>query len=1177
MRRHGYTTKFELISSLQNIFEKKTNNSVYQNSDLLRNTEASADWGIELFLLRLLQQNTLSENPRSIAKLNVLWAEYQNEEQPSFTLKELKQHGWIRDVLDTYKLPFDVFRIVRKSEDLNLPTKFLNQLYEQPYEDERRFLISNETFQQIYNKHLGVYPTTPNIETIKNILYLVEENDYFIFDIHNFKFDGLKVWILSKIWSEKHYGPTDKLERLKWWLGYKKIIGFSDLQLLHKSDQSDFLNAVIELIIGEQDLWTLELEKIQLSAFLQARWRGEFSFTHDNVDFNLQEDSLAYLDYFAKGDYSHIDSVRYIFGELMDIGFRYAEYEETVEFFIKALDSPFLTRIITNESSYIPILLSNVSTLKIGIYSYMQLEQQEALDECSDLILHTMKTSDVREVVKQLIEILLYLKINALNERTTEKFGRFLSSFYKMLQDDKEFFNRIYPILLIELKQLYRLKKYTIESPLFWVSLDIFKVKEVEKDIAVFITNIYLATFDEKGDAYFSPLLENEIRKYNWIKILCLLSTKKKNQLFMPFDVEKNVGKEQIKYIALTRYHLQFLSFLSINVENATIKSMIDGNLAELLQILSGHKELNLFEKHIGIYKFNREPSFNLFENLWRAIDTFEDRQRSDYLEALQKADASFEYLATGVKVLSKFIDRQRVIQYITVKNPERELEEFYFTDDIQRNVEQLLQTEISDLANLTKPLINFCLTRGIEKNQYDLLHWAFSSLLRMLFLTEKYDEILVTSIPSIGENQKLIDSKKFYEALVYLKSDEIEKVKVASEIFKGFSDQDSLNIGHKINQLNALIRQFELAGEQNGLKDEILKISDALEKENLDTQSDEYRLYIENILYFNKISNDINGFLKKYYALEKHLKSSHIIGVFAIQVYIESEKYTEATKVLDDLITSYGNSDLLIQLQRDIECKINTVRELPDTNLNAPIRWGRIAEALELFKGKSDNNEKAKIYFSNELATKHDLIVNEVFRAIEVMNGLSPILNYYEDKKMKQGLEDDYNNLFCEILNQALKFYGWSCSTQSRGGYSAKVLGERDIIICSSGGEILAIIEAMRLTTNDKNNIMKHFKKTFSYDAEGARFYFLIVWGYSHKPIELFDSYCKHIRTWEDGELAIIRESKPEDEFMYIHSKYPPLAICTHHQNSYKQGILMTHIYVDVKQNGIRQTNVFK
>ncbi|MFL0364039.1 hypothetical protein ACH0BF_13575 [Pseudobacillus sp. 179-B 2D1 NHS] len=1174
MKQHIFYDKLEMIRELGYIFEQRDNLGKYQSEELIRNEKASATWGFEFFLLRLLQQNPLSENPRSINRLEELWNEFKREAQPSFTLEDLKRSGWIREVFNTYHLPFEIFRIVDEPTNPGSPTAFLKLLYEQPYNNERMLLIPHEKFQQIYDMHQKIYPNTPNIQQVKSELELVEEKNDLIFDIWQFRFDGVIDWILSKLWGEKSYGPHDKLERMKWWLSYKKQIGFCDLQLLHETDKASFYDAVKTLVFEESSLWSLEQEIIQLSVLMQARWKGEFSLEHDNIEFKTQDGILDYLDFFSRGEYSHAESVLYIFEELLHAGIKYAEYEDKVDFFKKALDSPFLTRCLVREKTFIPILLSNLSTLKIGIYSYMHLEQQNVTDKCLELVLQTLKESDYREAAQQIVEILLYLKRGVLTERNNRKYERFLVEFYSMLHNDKDFFERVYPLLMAELKSIYDLQQYTIESPLFWISLDIFKEKENDEDIAKFIAKAYINTFDEEKErAFFSPFLENEIRKYHWGNLLALLSTVRKNQIFMPFEIEKNIREKRMKYTVLTRYQLQFLSFLSVDVEEDLLKNRIDAYLVELLEILSHHEEINLFEDHVGIYKYYQEFTNNLFENIWKAINTFEVAQKEAYLDSLKNTSASFEYLATGVKIVTPFTEREKLIQYISRIDADRKLDDFYFTDDIQRNVEQLLQSQVPEIAMKATPLIDYCLNRGLEKKQYDLLQWAFSTLLRMYYLTNQYEKILNGEMPDVSKKEELTASKNFYIGLVYLKSDNVEEVKAASRIFRGFVKQNNFNVGYKINLLNALIREFELGGEQDVLRDEILTMANILEQEVSDTESDEYQLYMENILYFHKMAKDFEAFIKQYYSLEEQSKNRHAIGIFAVQVYIEIGNYTEATKILDQLIVLYGESTLLNQLELDIESKSNTIHKLPDTDINAPLSWGRLADALKIFKGAS-TNEKAKIYFSDEVATKHDLIVNEVFRAIEVMNGLAPILNYYEEEKLKQGKEDDYNNLFSEILNQSFKFYGWTCSTQSRGGYSHKVLGERDIIICSSGGEIIGIIEAMRLATLDRGNIMKHFKKTFSYDAEGARFYFLIIWGFSNQPAELFDSYCKQIRLWEDEELAIIRESIPQEEFKFVQGNYPPLAICTHHQTPFKQDITMTHIYVDVKQSSIRPDN---
>ena len=89
---------------------------------------------------------------------------------------------------------------------------------------------------------------------------------------------------------------------------------------------------------------------------------------------------------------------------------------------------------------------------------------------------------------------------------------------------------------------------------------------------------------------------------------------------------------------------------------------------------------------------------------------------------------------------------------------------------------------------------------------------------------------------------------------------------------------------------------------------------------------------------------------------------------------------------------------------------------------------------------------------------------------------------------------ENKYTDIIQAILRLRLPIWGWEIPDQSRTGISpaGKDAGEADLII-RSGGNNLALIEALVLKGGKTKDIEKHVGKCFGYDHNLERYYVVV------------------------------------------------------------------------------------
>lgn len=101
---------------------------------------------------------------------------------------------------------------------------------------------------------------------------------------------------------------------------------------------------------------------------------------------------------------------------------------------------------------------------------------------------------------------------------------------------------------------------------------------------------------------------------------------------------------------------------------------------------------------------------------------------------------------------------------------------------------------------------------------------------------------------------------------------------------------------------------------------------------------------------------------------------------------------------------------------------------------------------------------------------------------------------------------EDHFNDVFLATLRLRFPLYGWEISDQERTGTSPTGIdaGEADIVI-KAAGQVLALLEALKLASGDFKKLEEHVLKCAEYSRDHSGYYIVV---YYHGERTNFDSF---------------------------------------------------------------------
>ncbi|SFB20516.1 hypothetical protein SAMN04488072_109165 [Lentibacillus halodurans] len=710
------------------------------------------------------------------------------------------------------------------------------------------------------------------------------------------------------------------------------------------------------------------------------------------------------------------------------------------------------------------------------------------------------------------------------------------------------------------------------------------------------IAGYYIQSFSnrEPYDRWIE-VIEKEVESEGWMFIadkIYVMEREHWGKFLFPTEFENLVDQDNEKYskerretIGKIRTHIRLLSYLSLHLKNEELLNVINPMLSRLLLHFQFDKpedgKVDVFDSHYEYNPFIGNINSYLFEKVSLAINNFADNTRKDTLREFKDNQVNINRLSTLYNAMDRQKDKAFIIQSITPSLVDKSLESIGMLPDVQNMVREMLNTENEELARMAIDIMDRYAELVKKRNLIDWMEWEFGERLRANFILGNGEEILSAIIPENLENRKKTkDVRKFYQGLVLLNSKDGNKIAQSIKTFEGLISTQPENIGYKINLIAANVRLLEQYvkssdTDTNEIHKHVKKISKLFEEYKSDISLDNNRsgaaILVENRLYMSILIKDQVDFWNVYSSLDEELKTNLKVGSYAVQVSLEQEDWEHANLLLQDLLHRHGNNDMLVELKKEIEEKESMTTVLAPTMALSPVDWKFVGSARVSIKGLTVYDQ-ARAYFNQADAKVKDVLVAELFDACNKMKLMAPtLLKYVDNGEPKQGEEDHYNDILAILLNQSFKSLGWTASTQPRGGFTGNQanakggIGERDVVIYDGNNRELTIIEGLRLSYANKQDILSHFQKLFRYDAGDAHFYFLINWGFSDSPSTLWKKYKDIVLSWNDSSYSVKANGNILDLFPYLEEQQLP-SFYTRHLSDMGNEIYVIHLYVDVK-----------
>jgi len=170
-------------------------------------------------------------------------------------------------------------------------------------------------------------------------------------------------------------------------------------------------------------------------------------------------------------------------------------------------------------------------------------------------------------------------------------------------------------------------------------------------------------------------------------------------------------------------------------------------------------------------------------------------------------------------------------------------------------------------------------------------------------------------------------------------------------------------------------------------------------------------------------------------------------------------------------------------------------------------------------------------IYDQKHLLTQKE----ETFLVESIQDCCSTFLN---NLAVHRSLNDEnkYNTIIRDLLQQRMVARSWSASDQSLGGFSGTSssahsagLGERDMVLMNQSGQIISLLEFMRIAsvpevTENDSRLKLHLLKLFRYETIGISPLFIIFYCESKNFTSTWTKYCDYVSKMDFGNYSLVK-----------------------------------------------------
>lgn len=1109
--------------------------------------DESKKFELGILISNLIKKSTIEESPKSLKSLKEMFNKFkENNEEIDFTLDYLIQEGWIRVVCDfwyvnsssIYRIrDIDVEKLDKNYQQIIL---FIKQVSKENYSKGR--IILND-FNSIIENHRIIFKKTPQIQWFEeNEIIINQDNNYLL----NTTSDKLRPYInqiIANYWSELLDEDIEEKERLIKWIKYKELFncGYGFWNMLSNDDFNMFAKIALDLLLSEEDMgdWKKEISIMNKKLWLEnPKYIGDKS-----IWWHEPEDTIEKIyKFYDKYDItSFIQDPRENIDFLLDAIISYSSYYDN-EILVKLIDNieenVYLNRFLLENKIHlfhkviIP-LLSNSKTFLLGTSMILEIEYLKKDDyiygdlwnRIKNILIYYLNSQEISVAYKNIADLLRNIiekgRLNHNCELNNQKI--FYSEKYSDLL--KLIYSKATKIInandiCISLSDIYNKEEIPISNPVVYFMIDFLENKDkfnlinLEK-IYDYLYKIYIKSINNATRYLDLKILSDNISKSKvWVEVLASKKGKPKEfykilkpiHMDMTFENEDKLieyeGKLNIQYKVL--YHLNFMSNIIANdynnekLDNEEINKIGVCIKEYIINYQDDEVDLDIFDVGIMQNLDSRPMILSIIKSIYHLSENI----KNEILNSIYIQTSNTFNLIIIYEALLKIEDKNKLEEIIVHKLDKLSIDNVVFIPQMQNLIQCM--TNIKSISILDKALyvIEKYENRLTPKQFNDNKEWSQSIKAKISYMKEDYETILSSD-------------NKFYKGLVFLEKKQYNE---AIEIFESILKEEPNNLSAKINLFSSYIRYQVSLHKEGKLSEEIMKNIDSLATilmdfvKNNEEDKNFNSIFYQNVLFLYASIEDYSKFWEFAKTMNEDLLYSKECGVYVLKMMSYENDTNKAKTFFEKLIKIYGENDLdLVKIKSEIK----------SLNLSEPSIMNRSEKIKSILYSLSSISrlniyDKGKIYYNDENEINlEQMLLRMVLEACNKVNDFSPNLIWNENTSD----EDTYNGLVREFFNSKFEeTYKIRMEDQHKGGYTGNKtnkgkegIGEIDLRIMDNDCEV-SIAEGIKLDSRDTSNIFKHINKIFGYDRSNHSVNFIIVYGNSKKPKQLWDKYKEYL-----------------------------------------------------------------
>lgn len=1093
-------------------------------------SEEELDWGQSIFISNII----LGSNPvNSFTKESLLndLKDYNSKNNTNISIEELISKSYIRIIFDFVKIPGSLWWFCKSLTEDSAKIKkyeheseiniflFFASLYEKyGYEDSRRYFITKDRFEEIYQNHKKVFVITPSIDLLLEKLQIEEENNKYIFSIFNVSHTGNDI---SRLFILQMLFTNDTENYLKKWINLTRAMPCSSdfINKLPHDTKPQIIKNIMQCLINEEDLLINEIKLENRKVLLDSnRYAGH----PENFYFEISKYEQELIP-----EYDSVIELYWI------MSFRMNQYKNSIDIISQESreDISLLLRLILNNDNYFEFTETTVKLLEV---------------------------SDKRPFIFMIIQY--YLKKNCpekllflMNDKKYGLLAYFLyidSCFEKLIRLDNNEKQTVFELIKSSTEKVFSSyfsaqenKKYCVLFILYFINKCFSfdqrsEVVKFKKKIFGFIINLsrnYTKEFKyEETSALFEKYKETKSENYklsitNILFNLVLMQNSTDCSL-IEFG-SKNIN-DYLKDFLLSdyvRFAYDFNALEAIDLSAFFEKSFSDDTYLEIHEgFYSVLNIANEIKKHpeyeIGqtiatklrtcIYLLNNtylfisnkyfdketvktcetylteylikcfeNDIFCVFDNLYeyshigknnellplviKSVHSFSNDNKRKVIDAILK-HGNFVNVFTMYNNLESDDSRKLIEDYIKETDFSSQIENLYSIPEYINILILVMNASIDDkLFQKMYADLSRIIDKKIEKKVYGSFIFDFYRLKAYILYRENdIDNLKLLELPTDYSEQDIIKLftvyKKFYQGLYYHSQNDIEK---ALSLIKECIKLDSANlefyIWSKLLETEVLIK----TNKRENLKKILSSIEDKISNLKSDEMKNHYildmALYTKLILYHEI---DIENEFDFFYSLPTYLQSDIDFAKNVIKDLILHKRFNEAEKIFSQIKNIDKTSDEYVELDE----LVNNEKKLHD------LQTGYL-QILGLSKNKRFMVIPESILSFN--SNPGDFVLSELLVAFNIILEKQDLV-----KKLKTAQEDNISDLLQIALHTSLNMLDYQITSQNRSGASASGInaGETDLSILFNNSSIL--LEAVRYSSGNFDNVINHILKNFDY-----------------------------------------------------------------------------------------------